>query len=112
MHHSHNECRRQYIKARTKEEAISQVEYFIRNSVTGNLTGVNGLTVVDLCGSVHLSNSRKCSIEHCSRNRRVHERIRNIWAFQPSYFLSRPNRSEEHTSELQSLRHLVCRLLL
>src|ERR1035438_10763722 len=26
--------------------------------------------------------------------------------------LSRGNRSEEHTSELQSLRHLVCRLLL
>src|SRR5438045_4595626 len=25
---------------------------------------------------------------------------------------TRPNRSEEHTSELQSLRHLVCRLLL
>src|SRR5205814_10077215 len=25
---------------------------------------------------------------------------------------SRPKRSEEHTSELQSLRHLVCRLLL
>src|SRR5437899_10167701 len=25
---------------------------------------------------------------------------------------ARPNRSEEHTSELQSLRHLVCRLLL
>src|SRR5205814_8412313 len=25
---------------------------------------------------------------------------------------SRVNRSEEHTSELQSLRHLVCRLLL
>src|SRR5437899_10374538 len=26
--------------------------------------------------------------------------------------LSKPKRSEEHTSELQSLRHLVCRLLL
>src|SRR5262245_64121474 len=26
--------------------------------------------------------------------------------------VSRPRRSEEHTSELQSLRHLVCRLLL
>src|SRR5205814_4507261 len=26
--------------------------------------------------------------------------------------LTRPSRSEEHTSELQSLRHLVCRLLL
>src|SRR5215212_12151075 len=25
---------------------------------------------------------------------------------------ARPERSEEHTSELQSLRHLVCRLLL
>src|SRR5262245_65118770 len=29
-----------------------------------------------------------------------------------SYQLDRPWRSEEHTSELQSLRHLVCRLLL
>src|SRR5262245_62415480 len=27
-------------------------------------------------------------------------------------FLYQPARSEEHTSELQSLRHLVCRLLL
>src|SRR5947199_3796426 len=27
-------------------------------------------------------------------------------------FQSVPDRSEEHTSELQSLRHLVCRLLL
>src|SRR5262245_66337823 len=27
-------------------------------------------------------------------------------------FVVRRNRSEEHTSELQSLRHLVCRLLL
>src|SRR5258705_3259919 len=26
--------------------------------------------------------------------------------------LGQPSRSEEHTSELQSLRHLVCRLLL
>src|SRR5262245_64002821 len=26
--------------------------------------------------------------------------------------VGRPRRSEEHTSELQSLRHLVCRLLL
>src|ERR1039458_7953354 len=30
----------------------------------------------------------------------------------PPLSFSRPNRSEEHTSELQSLRHLVCRLLL
>src|SRR5258705_1823411 len=31
-------------------------------------------------------------------------------SFRPSS--RRPSRSEEHTSELQSLRHLVCRLLL
>src|SRR5947199_1668989 len=30
----------------------------------------------------------------------------------PFLFWSWPYRSEEHTSELQSLRHLVCRLLL
>src|ERR1039458_10711248 len=29
-----------------------------------------------------------------------------------TWYSSRPGRSEEHTSELQSLRHLVCRLLL
>src|SRR5205814_7948557 len=29
-----------------------------------------------------------------------------------SWFRNYPSRSEEHTSELQSLRHLVCRLLL
>src|ERR1022692_5081385 len=30
----------------------------------------------------------------------------------PSHFRSRPHRSEEHTSELQSPCNLVCRLLL
>src|SRR5437899_4612349 len=32
------------------------------------------------------------------------------WSGRPT--AARPLRSEEHTSELQSLRHLVCRLLL
>src|SRR5205814_10670622 len=31
---------------------------------------------------------------------------------QPRFLAGEPQRSEEHTSELQSLRHLVCRLLL
>src|ERR1039458_119894 len=34
------------------------------------------------------------------------------FAFPPRWFPCCNNRSEEHTSELQSLRHLVCRLLL
>src|ERR1035438_8348086 len=38
------------------------------------------------------------------------EAIENFHAVAPA--LADPHRSEEHTSELQSLRHLVCRLLL
>src|ERR1039458_8641268 len=37
---------------------------------------------------------------------------RRIRSRQSTGVLYRPRRSEEHTSELQSLRHLVCRLLL
>src|SRR5437899_5800364 len=35
-----------------------------------------------------------------------------LFTFFRPYFRSAERRSEEHTSELQSLRHLVCRLLL
>src|SRR5437899_5086166 len=38
-------------------------------------------------------------------------RYRNPWRI-GMYVISLAHRSEEHTSELQSLRHLVCRLLL
>src|ERR1035441_6484041 len=40
------------------------------------------------------------------------ERGHSFQGIFPSSFDSDPGRSEEHTSELQSLRHLVCRLLL
>src|SRR5436853_4208317 len=36
----------------------------------------------------------------------------DTWMFQLQRRRGRKHRSEEHTSELQSLRHLVCRLLL
>src|SRR5437899_7004604 len=39
------------------------------------------------------------------------KRSRALVSRWPAYCLQQP-RSEEHTSELQSLRHLVCRLLL
>src|ERR1035441_10810238 len=35
-----------------------------------------------------------------------------VWIFGRTSFSNGTVRSEEHTSELQSLRHLVCRLLL
>src|SRR5437899_11277163 len=37
---------------------------------------------------------------------------RNVGQADRIIFVQRSERSEEHTSELQSLRHLVCRLLL
>src|SRR5436853_7624329 len=42
----------------------------------------------------------------CCRRRRTTTSARRLCSF------GRAARSEEHTSELQSLRHLVCRLLL
>src|SRR2546429_4516444 len=36
----------------------------------------------------------------------------NVWLIPDLVVLSAPTRSEEHTSELQSRLHLVCRLLL
>src|SRR5437899_5302784 len=42
--------------------------------------------------------------ENHIRSRTSHDR--------PANLIGRGTRSEEHTSELQSLRHLVCRLLL
>src|SRR5258705_3849832 len=37
---------------------------------------------------------------------------RQSWSYHSHGDYSNDHRSEEHTSELQSLRHLVCRLLL
>src|SRR5262245_62379650 len=48
-------------------------------------------------------------------NRREHDRRLPYCGMEPRVNQQRTNteqRSEEHTSELQSLRHLVCRLLL
>src|ERR1039458_4535445 len=45
---------------------------------------------------------------HMRGNVQVHHRQRE----QRAIHAVQPARSEEHTSELQSLRHLVCRLLL
>src|SRR5438045_7755880 len=51
-----------------------------------------------------------CYIKHCSEPGRSISMVRQ---FPRSGRNSLPEfRSEEHTSELQSLRHLVCRLLL
>src|SRR5262245_63741755 len=71
--------------------------------------------VVALCGLEHLVCHMRAHIGAC---RVVHDRLSEIglWPTGGSEFVEngdiRSIRSEEHTSELQSLRHLVCRLLL
>src|SRR5205814_8497327 len=53
-----------------------------------------------LAGPVPVASRKTQAVKHCP-----HSRIDCVASLQPE-------RSEEHTSELQSLRHLVCRLLL
>src|SRR5262245_65004509 len=59
--------------------------------------------------SVKKNRSRVVHFQHCS-----HQNQRNSWGVlsTSSECFHAVLRSEEHTSELQSLRHLVCRLLL
>src|SRR5690625_6073500 len=57
-------------------------------------------------GGIHNENIQGYWANSCYVNRRVCNRRRG------SHLLSHESRSEEHTSELQSRGHLVCRLLL
>src|SRR5947199_6714188 len=58
----------------------------------------------------HLGNGNPDSINKVGMAPQVTIRESDVPALQRG--LTIPPRSEEHTSELQSLRHLVCRLLL
>src|SRR5262245_63708733 len=52
------------------------------------------------------------SAHPCHKPERFWARKHYVLTFHDSTFECVADRSEEHTSELQSLRHLVCRLLL
>src|SRR5438045_4464882 len=62
---------------------------------------------MDRCGSRALRCGNRVATKDARAPRRGGD-VRNS----RSYAEPEENRSEEHTSELQSLRHLVCRLLL
>src|SRR5258705_8863728 len=60
-----------------------------------------------------LFRSRACrSAIHCLQAKHAQQQFRRLRLEQKQDQRQRCSRSEEHTSELQSLRHLVCRLLL
>src|SRR5438045_5380169 len=54
----------------------------------------------------------RCGQAAASTGSPAHRRARHVPGGDQKLFVSSRGRSEEHTSELQSLRHLVCRLLL
>src|SRR5690625_6747102 len=57
------------------------------------------------CLDMHSRDARKAGIDQ----RKID--IVDAWREAPSFYSEREQRSEEHTSELQSRGHLVCRLL-
>src|SRR5205814_10392925 len=62
--------------------------------------------------SQHPDHDRYLGRSDGPRRRRGRRRDQDRWLGQPGDGAASQTRSEEHTSELQSLRHLVCRLLL
>src|SRR5262245_8883702 len=72
-----------------------------------------GLTVGDLLHGAAQDLPRTRLRQPRHRDRELERRDRpDFFAHESDAFLLDLSRSEEHTSELQSLRHLVCRLLL
>src|SRR5262245_65613101 len=85
--------------------------YFIYND-----TATTEIYTLSLHDALPILASRALAILHAS----IYDAVNGIDRRHEVYFVesavaasaSRKARSEEHTSELQSLRHLVCRLLL
>src|SRR5262245_12738405 len=72
------------------------------------LSGFESAAAWEICGHASLSSSSRFALS-CGRKKVDPVRLPSGLA----RLVTRPvARSEEHTSELQSLRHLVCRLLL
>src|SRR5262245_63900243 len=65
-------------------------------------------TPISCCGSCEVR-ERDAAARGCRERSPVPSRVAACWTASRA---PRLTRSEEHTSELQSLRHLVCRLLL
>src|SRR5205809_4037890 len=59
-----------------------------------------------------LFRSRLADIDARSKDVRIRQRVQRCKASRGRHERADPDRSEEHTSELQSRLHLVCRLLL
>src|SRR5437660_12069375 len=71
-----------------------------------NDTATTEIYTLSLHDALPISSSSDCAFENLAR-------CAPLWLGQRmAAFVRHPKRSEEHTSELQSRGHLVCRLLL
>src|SRR2546422_11285106 len=78
-----------------------------------NDTATTEIYTLSLHDALPISAGRSSRPRPCSPGRRQHPRRGSTRAWWSRSVLTRsPPRSEEHTSELQSRLHLVCRLLL
>src|SRR5262245_64236424 len=98
---------------------------FIANTASAALIFVPSIVKLTFCAAITILQDLKV-IDHCRRKKNNRSRIHSSTdlnfapsrerklCFGDSASMSSDagGRSEEHTSELQSLRHLVCRLLL
>src|SRR5690625_5849489 len=79
---------------------------------TGNLDSKNGEAVMELLRELHQGGATICMVTHDPRYARHADRAIHLFDGQIVRDEATSARSEEHTSELQSRGHLVCRLLL
>src|SRR3989449_10813363 len=94
-------------------KGVGGAPIFFRSAQGGTMTSVDGREYIDFCQSFGplMLGHRDPDVAEA-----VQEAIATAWSFgacEPySLELAEWIRSEEHTSELQSRLHLVCRLLL
>src|SRR5437899_6712630 len=81
-----------------------------RGSLTGSLSALLGSQDVSSTATSRAANAGRPSRTATPATPEVGARI--VRKSESPVRRAASNRSEEHTSELQSLRHLVCRLLL
>src|SRR2546425_1274612 len=83
---------------------------------TGNLDSTNGEAVMELLRSLHRAGATVCMVTHDPRYAKHADRSIHLFdgrvVDEQGVGALGLGRSEEHTSELQSLAYLVCRLLL
>ena len=104
-------CRRPEVDLAQKRELVAEMNGVFSDAASIVVTHYSGLTVAeinDLRGQMREAGANF----KVTKNRLVRLALADTVYAPLMEMFSGPTRSEEHTSELQSRRNLVCRLLL